>query len=80
MLDTRETGRVRKLMRAGGLITGPTVYQEPAPRALRVAAAPVNPAEAQTLRTLTGEELAAALKSLVDAKTARTKARPLASR
>lgn len=80
VLDTRETGRVRKLMRAGGLITGPTVYQEPAPRALRVAAAPVNPAEAQTLRTLTGEELAAALKSLVDAKTARTKARPLASR
>ena len=80
LLGDREAGRVRKLMRAGGLITGPTVYQEPAPRALRVAAAPVNAAQAQTLGTLEGDERAAVLKSLVDAKTARTKARPLASR
>jgi len=80
LLGDREAGRVRKLLRAGGLITGPTVYQEPAPRALRVAAAPVNAAEAHALSALSGDELAAKLKSLVDSKTARTKARPLSRR
>ena len=80
VLGDRDAGRVRKAMRAGGLITGPTVYQAPAPRALRVAAAPLNTDDAATLLALTPGVLANRVKAVVDAKTARTKARPLASR
>ena len=80
VLGDRDAGRVRKSMRAGGLITGPTVYQAPAPRALRVAAAPLNSDDAATLLALKPGVLADRVKAVVDAKTARTKARPLASR
>ena len=80
VLGDREAGRVRKMMRAGGLITGPTVIQEPAPRALRIACAPLRSTEARTLSALARGELSMGVKACVDVKTAGTKARPLTSR
>ena len=80
VLGDREAGRVRKAMRAGGLITGPTVIQEPAPRALRIACAPLRPSDAQRLLALADTEISMGVKASVDEKTAGTKARPLASR
>ena len=71
---------MRKAMRAGGLITGPTVIQEPAPRALRIAccaAAPVGRAAPAGSARRHGE-ISMGVKASVDEKTAGTKARPLA--
>jgi hypothetical protein len=80
LLGDREAGRVRKTLRAGGLISGPTVYQAPAPRALRVAAAPLDGADAAMLLATRPAARGEQIKTVVDAKTAKTKARPLASR
>ena len=80
LLGDREAGRVRKMLRAGGLISGPTVYQAPAPQALRVAAAPLDGADAAMLLATEPAARSEQIKTVVDAKTAKTKARPLASR